>query len=113
MRHLLLGAMTISALATFGCGRYVAPVIPPTGGAFTKIKGPLDLNSQGGKEIGPLQGEASTVAWMGFWSSGDASIASAAKNGGIQRINHVDYRYQSVLWGFRAEFTTVVYGEGE
>ncbi len=112
-RIFVLAAIAIPVLATSGCGRYVAPVIPPTGGAYTKIEGPLDLNTQGGKEIGPLSGEASSVAWLGLWSSGNASIASAAKNGGIQRINHVDYRYKKLLWGFRAEFTTVVYGEAK
>ena len=105
-----LGAL---ALMTVGCGRYVAPVIPPTGGAFTRIEGPLDLNSQGGKVIGPLSGESESVAWLGFWATGDASIATAAREGGIKRINHVDYRYRSFLWGFKAVFTTVVYGEGE
>jgi len=94
-----------------GCGRIQAPVVPPLGGLYTRVEAPLDLNSQGGKGVGPRYGEASVHAVMGLWSTGDASVEAAARNGGISRINHVDYRYRSLLWGLVTEFTTVVRGE--
>lgn len=94
-----------------GCGSFRAPVIPPTGGIYTLIEAPMDLNSQGGKQIGPLKGEAVCKAIMGIWAVGDAGLEAAARNGGITRINHVDYRYRKVFYGFVTEFTTIAYGE--
>jgi hypothetical protein len=41
---------------------------------------------------------------------GDSSINTAAKNGGITKINHVDRQVKNVL-GFIGEYTTTVYGE--
>ena len=46
---------------------------------------------------------------MGFYAVGDASVETAAKNGGITKIHHVDYETQSIL-GVIADYTTVVYG---
>lgn len=112
-RRWRVAAVLDIALASVGCGSFVAPVIPPTGGAFTNIEGPLDLDSHGGKSIGPLKGESQSVEWLGLVATGDASIATAAREGGIRHVNHVDYRYSSFLWGFKAVFTTVVYGVGE
>lgn len=109
-RPLALAAIAAAAILS-GCGSFVAPVIPPTGGAYTHIAGPLDLDSHNGKQIGPKKGEASSGAWLGFWATGDCSIEAAARSGGIKNINHVDYHYENVLWGFRSNFTTVVYGE--
>jgi len=42
--------------------------------------------------------------------TGDASIAAAAKNGGITRIHHVDSESMNVL-GIYSRYDTIVYGE--
>ena len=41
---------------------------------------------------------------------GDASIETAAKNGGIKKIHHVDSKTTNIL-GIYCEYTTIVYGE--
>ena len=42
--------------------------------------------------------------------TGDSSIKTAAANGGITKISHVDYHVMSVL-GLYVETTVTVYGE--
>lgn len=103
--------LALLALVCTGCGRFAAPVIPPTGGAYTNIRGPLDLESREGKSIGAKKGIATTTAWLGLWSTGDSSIEAAARLGGIDRIDHIDYEYRNLLWGLKSSFSTVVYGE--
>jgi hypothetical protein len=44
------------------------------------------------------------------FATGDASIATAATNGGIKRIHHVDHETTNIL-GIYAKYVTVVYGE--
>ena len=53
------------------------------------------------------QAKAEGIILVGF---GDASIATAAKNGGITKIHHVDSEELCVL-GLYSRFTTIVYGE--
>jgi hypothetical protein len=54
-------------------------------------------------------GEASASGILGF-ATGDASIKTAAANGSITKIQHVDHHTQSVL-GVWAKTTTIVYGD--
>jgi len=89
----------------------MAPVVPPLGAVYTRVEAPLDLNSQNGKVIGEKRGEASSVAILGLFAFGDAGIRTACKNGGLEKVTHVDYRYTNVLLGIFCKYTTIVYGE--
>jgi hypothetical protein len=102
-------ALAIPAALLTGC--VTAPVVPPLAGIYTNIEAPLDLNSAGGKTIGPKRGEASTIAVLGLLAVGDAGVKAAAQQGGIVRVNHLDYHFRSYLFGAFARYTTVAYGE--
>lgn len=54
-------------------------------------------------------GEASAMSVIGI-TTGDCSIAAAAKAGGITKISYVDYHSMGIL-GVYAKTTTKVYGE--
>jgi hypothetical protein len=103
--------LTLAGLATLLTGCVTAPVVPPLAGVYTNIEAPLDLNSAGGKAIGPKRGEASSFAVLGLVAVGDAGVKKATENGGIQRVNHLDYHFRSFLFGAFAKYTTVAYGE--
>jgi hypothetical protein len=62
-------------------------------------------------ELGHKQGEASmhSVLWLFAW--GDAGAASAAKNGRISTLTHMDREWYIVLFGIYARQTTIVYGD--
>jgi hypothetical protein len=54
-------------------------------------------------------GQASSTGIICF-ATGDSSIKTAADNGGITKISHVDYHTTSVL-GIYAKTTVTVYGD--
>jgi hypothetical protein len=91
-------------------------VRPPPAVIYEHFKAPVQTDmdeTRLGSKVGtartrylrePIFTQIPIIAW------GDASIETAAKNGGIKTIRHVDYEVTSVLYAF-IEFTTIVYGE--
>lgn len=63
--------------------------------------------------VGPKMGEAKSSIILGLWSSkGEQNnIQEAARNGGITKVNQVEYIDKSVLCGLYIQHTTRVYGE--
>lgn len=106
-----------AALLRVGATR--AAVIPPLGIVYTKVR--AQVTSGTPVKIGSRRGEASViqlatpplpgiappiplVAW------GEASMAAAAKNGGIEDVSHMDYELTTVLMVWR-RFKLIAYGE--
>lgn len=77
---------------------------------YTQIKTPLDTDLWG-TELGDKTGESSyqSVLWLFAW--GDAGSEAAAKDGGIEKLNHYDQEILSILFGLYYKQTTIVYGE--
>lgn len=88
-----------------GCAAYA--VAPVTGFVYTDTKFGINATSNEGNS---KVGIASSESYLGFVAVGDASIEAAMKNGGITKVQHVDYHSYSVL-GIYAKFTVTVYGE--
>ena len=55
-------------------------------------------------------GEACSTSILGLVTTGDSSVPTAAKNGGIKKVVSVDNNFMQVL-GVYAKFCTVVTGE--
>jgi hypothetical protein len=55
-------------------------------------------------------GTATSQSYLAMVAVGDSSIDAAAKNGGITKINHADWKVKNML-GIIGEYTTTVYGE--
>jgi hypothetical protein len=96
---LALLACTVLGVSV-GCGG----VMGPTTGMWMDVKGPI----QGGSGGGSKTGEACSQSWAGVVALGDASIETAAKNGGITRINSVDYHATNRI--VMGKFCTIVRG---
>lgn len=88
-----------------GCAAY--SVSPVTGFMYTDVKGPVTATAEKGHT---KVGVASCVSYLGLIGVGDASIEAAMKNGGITKVQHVDYESKGIL-GIYAEFKVIVYGE--
>jgi hypothetical protein len=97
----LLLAMPLLA----GCAAYT--MSPATGFLYTDLKAPLTATSH---DTSSKMGTSIGSSILGLVATGDASIETAMKNGGITRVHHVDYHSKSIL-GIYATFTTIVYGE--
>jgi len=109
MKHtMLLGIVFVSSLLFYGC--MVAPVVPPQGLIYTNFKAPLDLD-QSQTPVAQKTGQSSVVSILGLVSFGDGSLEAAAKDGGIQTIESVDYQYMNVFLGVYSEYTTIVHGK--
>ena len=100
-------AITATVLLTTGCLR--APFQPPVGSAYTDYTAPLGVELVDTK-IGPKTGEAKTTSILGLVAFGDASIQAAAKDGGLKKVYHTDYKYFNIL-GIIQETTVIVNGE--
>jgi len=99
-RSLRLAAIVLAAALPLGC----MGVQGPTFGAWMDVKGPI----QGGSG-GSTTGEACSQSWAGVVALGNASIATAAKNGGITKVRSVDYHaINQIVMG---KFCTIVRGD--
>lgn len=106
MRMLRSALLGCALLAVGGC--YSAPVIPPIGGIYSDYSAPIDIDADNTK-MSMQSGEAESFGVLGLVAWGDCSINSAAKNGGLTTIDHVDYKFYNII-GVWQVFTTKVYG---
>jgi hypothetical protein len=78
------------------------------------VTAPITVDMKGPVAVGPAAGSSKigrAEAWgILVYASGDASIATAMRNGGITRVHHVDHETMNIL-GVYAKYTTIVYGE--
>ncbi len=85
-----------------GC---ISVYTPAMGVLFTEVYGPVDA----GTTVGSREGKACAQSILGLVATGDASIQTAARNGGITNIGSVDH-YTRNLLGILGEFCTIVRG---
>ena len=99
----LVAAVAVSVVLG-GCAVTVGPV---TGLAYTNAKYPW--SATGSPKEPTRVGRATVRSFFGAIATGDASSQTAAQNGGITEIHHIDYEAQNIA-GVVADFTVVVYG---
>ena len=105
MKKLIVCGSALAALLT-GCVGPMGSVGGVMGGVYTDVSGPiLATSNTGGAKVGQASSEAIICI-----ATGDSSIKAACANGGITKIQHVDYHTTSVL-GLYAKTTVTVYGE--
>lgn len=80
------------------------------GCAYMNVKSPFDVDidrTQLGDKVGTA--EARSLLWLFSW--GDASYATAARNGEIMVMRHADQEVLVVLFGLYTRWRVVVYGD--
>jgi hypothetical protein len=82
--------------------------IMPMGSVYTGTKLPFMTTSNSG--VSTKTGEAMCVSILGLVAVGDCSIEAAKKNGGITKVNHVDWNVNNIL-GVYGSYTVIVSGE--
>lgn len=103
MNKLMIAAVGLVAL----CGCVSAPFVPPVG-IVSEVKAPL--STDGNWKVGMKSGSASSQCILGICAVGDCSITAAAKNGGLKRVDYVDYKYDNII-GIWQQVTVTAYGE--
>jgi hypothetical protein len=98
----VLGLLALVSLFT-GCATQI-----PYGMILIDNTLPLQVGDASAKST--KVGTATSQSYLAMIAVGDSSINTAAKNGGITKINHVDWQVKNML-GIIGEYTTTVYGE--
>lgn len=78
----------------------------PVGAVYTEIKLPVTATAISGKK----HGVAECKSIMALVATGDCSIDTAKKNGGISKVSSVDWETRSVL-GIISDYKLNVYGD--
>lgn len=98
-----VAVMALSCFVLGGCATYL-----PFGGIYTGVKGPISAGD------GPVKfskiGKSEAKSILGIVATGDCSIDTAARNGGIKTIKYVDWEVENIL-GIVGTYTTIVYGD--
>jgi len=79
---------------------------PVQGWLYTGVSAGLSVSAQ----AGPKTGEACAASYLGIIATGDASIDTARRNGGITSISIVDEKMTSIL-GLYVTHCTIVHGK--
>lgn len=98
----LIGSMMMSACA----------VIPSNMAIFSPVAVDAVSPNQAfvNNDVRPQKRGEATQTGIILFSTGDASIEAAMKNGNITKVHHVDYKTTTVLFLYTKQ-TTIVYGE--
>lgn len=78
----------------------------PVGMLYTGSTLPVDATSN---TTGTKTGQACATSILALIATGDASIAAAKANGGINTVSSVDWSVSNIL-GIYGEYCTVVHG---
>ena len=106
MKRVLICSLAAGLVAITGCVGPMGPVGGVGGMVYTDVSGPVGATSN---TAGSKMGQATSTGIICV-ATGDSSIKTAAANGGITKISHVDYHTTSVL-GIYAKTTVTVYGD--
>jgi hypothetical protein len=96
-------ALVAGAALFSGCAMAASPV----NGWYADVKWGTEIPSGSpGSKVG--MAECQTI--LGLFASGDATVETAARNGGITTVKTVDHHSMNVL-GIYSKFTTKVTGD--
>jgi hypothetical protein len=105
MKKVVLGVSLLAAVLTIaGCA---TPY--PLGLVVTQVEVPAAGGDGTVSRANLKKGVSECKSYLGIVACGDASIETAAKNGGITQIHYVDWEVDNIL-GFIGTYRCVVYG---
>ena len=103
MKKVVISILALGLMAPlFGCA---APPTVATGVFYDDVHNPGDAEGA----VGGKKGEACATSYLGLVGIGDASIATAAANGGIKSVTNVDSHVTNLL-GIIGKYCTIVSG---
>ncbi|HUN55155.1 MAG TPA: TRL-like family protein [Smithella sp.] len=80
----------------------------PVGGLYTGAKFPMMVTSN--SNASSKTGEAQCISILTLVAVGDCSVETAKKNGGITKVNNVDWDVKNIL-GIYGTYKVIVSGE--
>jgi hypothetical protein len=109
MRKLALLAAALAAPALSGCAGLAFQARPVVGALsiYSKTNASEAVTQNA---VGPKTGQSCATSVLGIVTQGDATVASAARAGGVKRIATVDHTFENIV-GVYAVYCVVVTGE--
>jgi hypothetical protein len=101
-------SFNILAVSCLGLGLTACATPYPVGGLWTNVALPVTATANHG--VAAKQGEAVCKSYLALFSVGDCSIDVAKKNGGITKVDHVDWHATNFL-GIVGTYKLTVYGD--
>ena len=110
MKKLMIGLGACAAIALTGCVAPVGAAISTgaMGGLVADHVAPAGFHID--NSVKPVKCGRASCKGVVFYSTGDNSIQTAMKNGGITKVHHVDVEVMNVF-NIYASATTIVWGE--
>ncbi len=102
-KMMMLGMVLIAVFSLNACASYY-----PMGVLYTEASAPVAVGN--GDLSYSKVGTAMATSVLGLVATGDASVKTAAANGGITKVKFVEYSVRNIL-GVIGEYTTTVYGD--
>ena len=103
MKKAGLFIVLLSVMMLVGCATPYSPGI-----WYSKMDAPMcSPDDASGLQIGSKTGTSQMVNYVGVVAIGDASIQTAARNGGITKVKTVDVHYDSILGIINTTITKV------
>lgn len=100
---ILLACASVALLS--GCAGHM-----PRGMLVTDVTLPYAVTANSGKVENLKVGKSKCTDLLSWIAYGDASVATAMKDGGISKVHFVDWKAQNIL-GLVGEYECTVYGE--
>ncbi len=111
MKTLFFGAAIASIALITGCAQTGGPSTSSAlgiGGIIIDHRSPASFNIDNNVQCAKC-GKSSSKSIVVF-TTGDSSLKAAMDNGGITKVNHVDYEVKNIF-NVYSEATTIVWGE--
>jgi hypothetical protein len=103
MKRFLFVSAIGAVCILMGCATLI-----PMGGLYTGTKLPFMATNNSG--VSSKTGEAQCISVLNLVAVGDCSIEAAKKNGGITKVNTVDWDVKNIL-GIYGTYNVIVSGE--
>ncbi|HEX8818902.1 MAG TPA: TRL domain-containing protein [Archangium sp.] len=106
----VVAVLSLGASGLSGCAgvAFAGPGAIGFTSLYTNTTGNQFVNEQ--TKLGSKSGEGCVTSILGLVTTGDAGVSETARKANINRVTHIDYRFENIL-GLYAKYCAVVYGD--
>lgn len=110
--HLLqkLSAIAVLSMGLSGCAgaAFIGRPVIGTTTLYASTSATEFINEQ--TKLGTKSGEGCVTSILGIVTTGDATATEAARKANINRVTHIDHKFENIL-GLYAKYCVLVYGD--
>ncbi|QRK08325.1 TRL-like family protein [Archangium violaceum] len=110
--HLLqkLSVIAVLSMGLSGCAgaAFIGRPVIGTTTLYAATSATEFINEQ--TRLGTKSGEGCVTSILGIVTTGDATATEAARKAGINRVTHIDHKFENIL-GLYAKYCVMVYGD--